>query len=200
MKRLFSSTILALVTTFALTGCGSGDSAGDGGGDGGGDFNDADVTFAQSMIPHHEQAVDMAQMAKLHASTPEVKNLADKIESAQGPEIATMKGWLKDWGKDVSSGDDSSEGMDHGSDDSGSGMDDMPGMMSGGDMAALDKATGDEFDQMFLTMMIEHHTGAIEMAKTEQSKGKNADAKALAKQIEAAQTTEIADMKELLTP
>ena len=87
-------------------------------GDGGGDFNDADVTFAQSMIPHHEQAVQMAKMAKMHASTPEVKNLADKIEAAQGPEIATMKGWLKDWGKDESS-DDSMGGMDHGSDDSG---------------------------------------------------------------------------------
>ena len=192
MKRLLSSTILAVVAAFALTACGSGDSAGDGGGD----FNDADVTFAQSMIPHHEQAVQMAKMAKVHASTLEVKNLADKIEAAQGPEIATMKGWLKDWGEDESS-DDSMGGMDHGSDDSG--MKDMPGMMSDGDMSALDRATGAQFDQMFLTMMIEHHTGAIEMAKTEQSKGKNGDAKALAKEIEATQTSEIADMKELQT-
>lgn len=193
-RRLFSSTILAVVVAFALSACGSG--GGDSAGDGGGDFNDADVTFAQSMIPHHEQAVEMAKMAKMHASTAEVKNLADKIEAAQGPEIATMKGWLKDWGKDESSGG-SMEGMDHGSD--GSGMKDMPGMMSDDDMTGLEKATGAQFDQMFLTMMIEHHTGAIEMAKTEQSKGKNGDAKALAKQIEAAQTTEIADMKELQT-
>jgi len=192
-RRLFSSAVLAVAAAFALTACGSGDSAEDGGGD----FNDADVTFAQSMIPHHEQAVEMAQMAQVHASTPEVKNLADKIESAQGPEIATMKGWLKDWGKDESSGD-SMEGMDHGSENSG--MDDMPGMMSKDDMAGLEKATGAQFDQMFLTRMIAHHTGAIEMAKTEQSKGKNADAKALAKQIEAAQNTEIADMKEMQTP
>ena len=191
MKRLCSSTVLALVAAFALTGCGSSDS----GGDGGGDFNDADVTFAQSMIPHHEQAVDMAKMAQMHASSPEVKRLADKVEAAQGPEISTMKGWLKDWGKDESGG--SMGGMDHGSEDSG--MDDMPGMMSDGDMAELDKATGPQFDQMFLTMMIEHHTGAIEMAKTEQSEGKNADAKALAKKIEAAQTAEIADMKKLQT-
>ncbi|MCW2761597.1 MAG: hypothetical protein JWR85_1798 [Marmoricola sp.] len=191
-RRLFSSTVLAVVAAFALTACGSGDSAGDGGGD----FNDSDVTFAQSMIPHHEQAVEMARMAKMHASTPEVKNLADKIESAQGPEIATMKGWLKDWGKDESSGD-SMEGMDHSSEDSGM---DMPGMMSKDDMSGLEKATGTQFDQMFLTMMIAHHTGAIEMAKTEQSKGRNADAKALAKQIDAAQTTEIADMKEMQTP
>ena len=194
MKRLFRSTILAGVAALALTGCGNDDSAGGSGGD----FNDADVTFAQSMIPHHEQAVEMAKMAQDHASTPEVKRLADKIEAAQGPEIATMKDWLKDWGKDESS-DDSMGGMDHDSDDSGGSGMDMPGMMSDDDMAALDKATGAQFDQMFLTAMTEHHTGAIEMAKTEQSNGRNADAKALAKQIEADQTTEIAEMKKLLT-
>lgn len=188
MKRLFSSIALALVAALALTGCGSGDSSGSGGAD----FNKADVTFAQSMIPHHEQAVKMAKMAKQHASTAEVKNLADKIESAQGPEVKTMEGWLKDWGESDSGG--SMGGMDH---RSGTGM---PGMMSDGDMSALGKATGATFDKMFLTMMIGHHTGAIEMAKTEQAKGKNADAKALAKKIEAAQTTEIAEMKKMLAP
>lgn len=188
MKRIVSSIALALVAALALTGCGSGDSKGSGGGD----FNKADVTFTQSMIPHHQQAVQMAQMAKQHASTAEVKNLADKIESAQGPEIKSMKGWLKDWGKSDSSG--SMGGMDQGS---GTGM---PGMMSDTDMSALGNATGATFDKMFLTMMIGHHTGAIEMAKTEQAKGRNAEAKALAKEIEAAQTTEIAKMKQMLTP
>jgi uncharacterized protein (DUF305 family) len=186
MKRLISSTILAVVAAFALTACGSGDSAGDGGGD----FNNADVTFAQSMIPHHEQAVEMAKMAKMHASTPEVKILADKIESAQGPEIMTMQGWLKSWGKPEASG--SLGDMAHGTG--------MPGMMRDGDMSGLEKATGATFDKMFLTMMVAHHTGAIEMARTEQSKGKNADAKALAKKIEAAQTTEITEMKKMLAP
>ena len=190
MKRLLSSAALALVAALTLTGCGNGDSSGAGGGD----FNEADVTFAQSMIPHHEQAVEMAEMARRHASTPEVKNLADKIEAAQGPEIATMKEWLKEWSEDDS--DDSMGGMDHGSDHSADRG--MPGMMSDEDMAALDRATGAAFDQMFLTMMIEHHNGAIEMAKTEQSKGKNSDAKALAKKIEADQSTEIAQMKRLL--
>jgi len=194
VKRLFRSTVLAVMAALALTGCGNDDSAGGGGGD----FNDADVTFAQSMIPHHEQAVEMAKMAQDHASTPEVKRLADKIEAAQGPEIATMKDWLKDWGKSESP-DDSMGGMDHESDDSAGSDMDMSGMMSDDDMSGLEKATGAQFDQMFLTMMIEHHTGAIEMAKTEQSKGKNSDAKDLAKQIETDQTTEIADMKKLLT-
>jgi uncharacterized protein (DUF305 family) len=191
-RRLISSTVLAVVAAFALTACGSGDSAENGGSD----FNNADVTFAQSMVPHHEQAVVMARMAEMHASRPEVKNLARKIESAQGPEIATMKGWLQDWGKDESSGD-SMGGRHHGSKDSG--MDNMPGMMSKDDMSGLEKATGARFDQMFLTMMIAHHTGAIEMARTEQSKGKDADARALSKQIETAQTIEIAEMKKMLT-
>jgi len=181
MKRLFSAIALAVVAALSLTACGSGSSSGNGGGD----FNNADVTFAQSMIPHHQQAVAMAKMAKAHASSPEVKKLADKIEAAQGPEISTMQGWLKDWGKSKASG-------------SMSGMSGMPGMMSDSDMKGLDKATGATFDKMFLTMMIAHHTGAIEMAKTEQSKGKNADAKALAKNIEKAQTTEIAQMKKML--
>lgn len=185
MKRILSSTALALVAALALTACGSGDNSGGGPSD----FNEADVTFAQSMIPHHEQAVRMARMAKMHASTPEVKNLADKIEAAQGPEIKTMQGWLNDWGQDDSF--DSMGGMDG---------QDMPGMMSDDDMSRLDVATGPAFDQMFLTMMIDHHTSAIEMAKTEQSKGKNADAKALAKQIEADQTAEIAQMEKLLSP
>jgi len=192
MKRLFSSTALALVAALALTACGSDDSNGASTAD----FNDADVTFAQSMIPHHEQAVQMAKMATSHPSTSEVKNLADKIEAAQGPEITTMKGWLTDWGKDDSSG--SMGGMDHGSDSGG--MNGMPGMMSDSDMSRLDAATGAAFDQMFLTMMTDHHAGAIEMAKTEQSQGKNADAIALAKQIEAAQTAEITEMKKLLSP
>ena len=188
MKLLFSSIALALMAALAPTGCGSSASSGSGGGD----FNKADVTFSQSMIPHHEQAVQMAKMAKMHASTAAVKRLAEKIETAQGPEIKTMKSWLKDWGKSESSG--SMGGMGHGS---GTGM---PGMMSDGDMSMLGKVTGPRFDKMFLTMMIRHHSGAVEMAKTEQAKGKNADVKALAKKIESAQTTEIAEMKNMLTP
>jgi uncharacterized protein (DUF305 family) len=76
----------------------------------------------------------------------------------------------------------------------------MPGMMSDEDMTALEKATGAEFDQMFLTMMIEHHEGAIEMARTEQADGEYADAKALAEDIETAQTEEIQTMQGLLKP
>jgi uncharacterized protein (DUF305 family) len=155
------------------------------------DFNQADVTFAQEMIPHHQQAIEMAQLALDRAEDPEVKDLAALIEAAQDPEIQTMTEWLESWGEDVPG-----DGMDHG-DMSG---EDMPGMMTDEEMADLEAAGGAEFDQMFLTMMIEHHGGALEMAVTEQADGQNAAAVALAEKIEADQTAEIATMEDLLQP
>lgn len=196
MKRTLSSIAIALVAATALAGCGS-DS--DSNTSTNAEFNSADVTFAQSMIPHHEQAVVMAKIAKTQASSPEVKQLAEKIEAAQAPEIETMTSWLDGWGKEDS---DSRHHMDDGDmmDDGDNMMDDadMPGMMSDTDMSALDRSMGAAFDQMFLTMMISHHEGAIEMAKTEQQEGKYLDAIRLAVRIEEAQTTEIALMKSLL--
>ena len=155
------------------------------------DFNDADVSFATDMIPHHRQAVEMAKLAATRAENAKVKDLAQQIEDAQDPEIQTMTAWLKTWGAPVPSDMGGMSGMDHGSDS-------MSGMMSTEDMDNLSNASGAEFDKMFLTMMIAHHEGAIEMAKTEQSKGSNTDAIALAEQIEQAQTKEIATMQELL--
>ncbi|MDO3398079.1 DUF305 domain-containing protein [Nocardioides sp. SOB44] len=183
------SVAFAVVAALTVAGCGSDTDSNDSTASNGAQFNDADVAFAQSMIPHHEQAVEMATMAQERASSTEVKQLADKIAAAQGPEIDTMTGWLEDWGQEVSS--DSMGGMDH----SGG---DMPGMMSDTDMESLGAATGAEFDQMFLQMMIEHHTGAIEMAQTEQQDGENPDAIGLAEKIEADQTAEIAQMEDLL--
>ena len=189
MKRTLMSITFAVVAALTVAGCGNDTDSNDSTGSSGGQFNDADVTFAQQMIPHHEQAVEMATMAQEQASSTEVKQLADTIAAAQGPEIDTMTGWLEDWGQEAPS--DSMGGMDH----SGS---DMSGMMSDEDMESMGAATGTEFDQMFLTMMIEHHTGAIEMAKTEQQAGENPDAIALAEKIEADQTAEIAQMEDLL--
>jgi uncharacterized protein (DUF305 family) len=189
MKKTLMSIIFAVVAALTVAGCGNDTDSNGSTDSSSGQFNDADVTFAQSMIPHHEQAVEMATMAQEQASSPEVKQLAEKIAAAQGPEIDTMTGWLDDWGKELSS--DSAGGMDH----SGS---DMSGMMSDDDMASLGTATGAEFDQMFLEMMIEHHTGAIETAQTEQQDGENPDAVALAEKIEADQTAEIAQMEDLL--
>ncbi|HRY09783.1 MAG TPA: DUF305 domain-containing protein [Candidatus Nanopelagicales bacterium] len=205
-KKTIAVTALAIAGTLTLAGCG-GSTASHSGMSGMeststptstgstaamSDFNDADVTFATGMIPHHRQAVEMAKLADTRAKSPQVKALAMQIMNAQDPEIRTMSNWLTTWGKPVPSDHSSMSGMDMSS--SGS----MPGMMSGADMDKLKKATGADFDQMFLTMMIAHHQGAIEMANTEKSSGMNADAIALAQQIEEAQTTEITTMQGLL--
>ncbi len=188
MKRTLSSITLALVAAAFLAGCGSSSNTPSSTNVA---FNTADVTFVQSMIPHHEQAVVMAKMATSRASSTAVKQVAAKIEAAQAPEITEMTGWLKAWGKDTGSGSS-------GHDMSDMGGNAMPGMMSDTDMATLAKSNGSAFDQMFLTMMIRHHQGAIDMAKTEQMDGKSPDAIRLAKQIAAAQTAEITLMTSLL--
>ncbi|MEU1389082.1 MULTISPECIES: DUF305 domain-containing protein [unclassified Nonomuraea] len=146
-------------------------------------FNDADVMFAQMMIPHHQQAVEMADLAPQRAKDPEIKKLAADIKAAQDPEIQTMKGWLTEWGKPVPSG-----GMGH----------DMPGIMSAEDMKKLEGAKGAAFDRLFAEQMIAHHEGAIEMARTEQASGVNPQAKELAKAIESTQQAEVAQLRKLL--
>ena len=150
--------------------------------------NDADVMFAQGMIPHHAQALEMAQMVDGRNASQEVTDLAAQIEAAQDPEIQLMTDWLEDWGEDVPD-----LAMDHSTMDHS-----MTGMMTADQMAALDDATGDEFDQMFLEMMIEHHEGAIAMSETELSDGANDEAKELAQEIIDAQQAEIDLMRELL--
>ncbi|MFB7651704.1 MULTISPECIES: DUF305 domain-containing protein [unclassified Streptomyces] len=154
--------------------------------------NAQDVAFAQGMIPHHRQALEMARLAADRSATPEVAELAARIEKAQDPEITTMTGWLKTWGEEVPEPTGSMPGMDH------SAHSGMPGMMDGQDMAELEKASGRAFDTKFLTMMVEHHEGAVEMAGTEKAKGRYAPAKALADDIVTAQQAEITEMNRLL--
>jgi uncharacterized protein (DUF305 family) len=151
--------------------------------------NADDVAFAQQMIPHHSQALDMAKLVPSRSTNPKVIDLASRIEKAQDPEIQQMRGWLTGWGATPGTTQESMPGMDH----------DMPGMMSDADMQKLDQAKGPEFDKMWLDMMIKHHQGAVEMAKTELGKGSNADAKALAQKIIDAQQAEITEMQGLLS-
>ncbi|MEV4202755.1 DUF305 domain-containing protein [Micromonospora globbae] len=169
-------------------------------------FNDADVMFAQMMIPHHQQAVAMADLAPTRASDPELKDLAAKIKAAQDPEITTMKGWLTAWGKPTAapsghSMPEMSSAPGHDMPGMGSptpGGSGMPGMMSDKEMADLQAAQGVEFDKMFAQMMIAHHNGAIEMAKTEQAQGSNPDAKALAAKIASDQEAEVQTLQKIL--
>ncbi|WP_328690301.1 DUF305 domain-containing protein [Streptomyces phaeochromogenes] len=154
--------------------------------------NQADVTFAQGMIPHHRQAIAMADMAETRASSSDVKVLASQIKKAQDPEIETMSAWLTAWGEEVPQGTDGMDGMDHGDASS------MPGMMNNQQMDDMRDASGKAFDTMFLTMMIEHHEGAVEMAQTEKTQGAYGPAKTLADDIITAQTAEITQMRKML--
>ena len=149
--------------------------------------NQADITFASSMVPHHQQAIEMADMALSQASSAEVKQLATQIKAAQDPEIATMTGWLTSWGSaPMPTGDHDMGGM---------GMD---GMMSADEMSALEDASGTAFDRLWLQLMIKHHEGAVAMAKTQLSQGQSPDAKTLAQAVIDGQTKEIATMTALL--
>ncbi|MFE6222680.1 DUF305 domain-containing protein [Streptomyces sp. NPDC057854] len=157
-----------------------------------GEHNQADVDFAQGMIPHHRQAVMMADMAETRAASRDVKTLAAEIKKAQEPEIATMSAWLTAWGEEVPQGMDGMDGMDHGDASS------MPGMMTDQQMDDMRGASGKAFDTMFLTQMIKHHEGAIAMAETEKKEGAYGPAKELADDIITAQKAEIAHMREML--
>ena len=195
LSRRISVATAALVTAAILTACstGSDDSmpSMDAGGTSmssdmaTGSVQEDDVMFAQMMIPHHEQAVEMADMAldPDASSSVEVRELAVDVKATQDPEIETMRGWLDAWGAPQ----EPSGGMDHDS-----------GMMSQGDMGALASAEGAEFDRMWLTMMIEHHEGAITMAQDVQSTTEDEEVAALAEEIIAAQEAEIATMQALL--
>lgn len=162
-----------------------------------GPHNNIDVRFAQMMIPHHQQALEMAKLAAARAGSPQVKQLAATIEAAQQPEITTMTGWLTSWGQPTTMPGMPSNSGGHGGHDMGTGAT-MPGMMSEGDMMTLEGLTGTEFDRSFLTMMIAHHQGAIDMAETEQISGSYQPAIDLAKSIQTSQTAEIRTMKDLL--
>jgi uncharacterized protein (DUF305 family) len=154
-------------------------------------FIDADVAFAQMMIPHHRQAVDMASLAESRSQDPEVKQLAAVIKSAQQPEIDTMMGWLRAWGWPTTP-PPSAGSAGHGGHGAASGM------MTPEDMNRLAGAQGREFDRMFVEMMIIHHIGAIEMAQDETVNGLSRDAIDLAKAIIRTQTEEVTTLQRIV--
>ena len=177
--------------------------------------NRADVMFARMMIPHHTQAIEMSDMLLAKEGIPDqVTALAEQIKAAQGPEIDEMNSWLEQWddpqmpngmpGTGHMPEMTSMPGMGRGMPDN----DDMPdmggvggmgGMMSAQDMQALADAQGIEATRLFLTQMIAHHEGAIEMAETELRQGKYPDTIALARTIAVTQQREIDTMRQLLT-
>lgn len=167
MKKL----LLALISVLILSGCASSSQVNS-------EFSPTDIAFAEMMIPHHEQAIEMSELALMNSTNPEVLELAQEIKSAQAPEIDLMASW---------SGVKSSTHAGH--------M--MDGMLSEDELNELREAKGAEFDALFLKGMIKHHEGAIEMAQDVLA-SENKVVVDLGSSIIAAQKSEIAKMKELL--
>lgn len=181
----------AVAVALAVSGCGSSDSSStsvDSAAEASSDFNDDDVMFAQMMIPHHEQAIEMSDIALDPAvgASEIVRDLATRIKGAQDPEIAQMTALLSQWGQPLAM----DESMDH------SSM--MSGMLSLEELASLSQTRGTDFDRAWVDAMIAHHEGAIDMAEDVLDSGVNGDIRALAEAIMSGQQAEIDEMKELL--
>ena len=193
-NRNIAVAAVGLATILSLSACGSdGGASGSMGGMGhgspasptgsGSTAAAGDVVFAQMMIPHHQQAVEMADLALKNPSTSKaVTDLATQIRAAQDPEIETMKRWLREWNAPASSS------MGHG----------PGGMMTEADMKQLSAATGEAFDRMWLTMMVEHHQGAVEMASSVLDTTTDPAVRQLAQAIIEGQNKEIAVMRGML--
>ncbi len=145
-------------------------------------YTGADVMFLQMMIPHHQQAIDISNLAMKSSQDPELLALAKIIARDQAAEIKQMKAWLKDAGA---------------SEDMGHSMDGMGGMLSADELSALQAATGKEFDILWLTGMTDHHDGAIHMTQMIED-AQNAEIKAFGEKVIADQSAQIEQMKEML--
>jgi uncharacterized protein (DUF305 family) len=149
-----------------------------------GPHNELDVMFATDMIPHHRQAVEMAEMAQTRAKDPRIKDLARRIGQAQQAEVKLMSSWLRRWKQPVPPPDQMH--TSHG-----------PGMMTHAEMEDLKAAKGTAFDRMFCDMMIRHHDGALQMATITQENGKNRAVIALAKLVVDTQTAEVDELRSI---
>jgi uncharacterized protein (DUF305 family) len=177
--RRFSIASALVFSTASLTGCSL--NLGDAIGAVVSQFSGADVMFAQMMIEHHEQAVELGTLAATRALSPEVKALAEEIKLEQAPEIAKMKSWLAEAQAPLQMGHSMV----------------MDGMLSGAQMTALTEAAGAKFDELFLAGMIAHHKGAITMAKLVLDSG-NEEVAAFASSVIESQTEQIERMQALL--
>lgn len=147
--------------------------------------NAADVTFATDMIPHHRQALTLAELVPDRTDNPDVIALAEEITAAQQPEIDQLEAMLNQWGAPLPDGH-----SDHHAD--------MAGMVDQATLDRLETLRGGEFDTLWLQSMIGHHEGAVQMAETEIADGENSAAKELATNIIADQQAEIDKMNEMM--
>lgn len=148
------------------------------------EYSNMDIMFAQMMIPHHQQAVDMSNLALEKSSSGEILALAKQIRDAQAPEIQEMQHWLEHAGVFETPNHDMGHDMDM-------------GMLSAEEMAALESAEGEAFDVLYLEGMIAHHEGAIDMAQMI-LKSSNPEVRELGEAIVSSQTEEIELMRSYL--
>lgn len=152
-------------------------------------YTKADVEFMQGMIAHHAQAIVMSRMAEKHGASPQVLKLSTKIDQSQVPEIQIMQRWLVRHGQTAP--DTSSWHHMR-----------MDGMLTDDQLKELDESKGVEFDRNFLTMMIQHHAGALKMVDdlfASPMAGQEVDVSVFANDVVTAQTGEIGIMRRLLT-
>jgi uncharacterized protein (DUF305 family) len=182
-----AAAFAALLAVLLLGACGGGQHpASAGSQDTEVDHNDADISFARNMVPHHEQAVEMAQMAPTNTTNREIVGLANRVINQQVPENKAFQVWLMQW-QDPQGNDPSTHG----------GVP-MEGMVDQRTMDRLRSLTGPAFDHLWLTSMIDHHKGAIAMAQDEVAHGKSRDVIYLAQRIITGQQAEIDEMKRML--
>jgi len=146
--------------------------------------NSADVSYARMMIEHHTQALELTELAPDRAESARLKALAERISAAQGPEIAAMRAWLKEYDQP-----EKGDGHTHAT---------MPGMATEAQLKKLRAAKGKAFDELFLTLMITHHQGAITMATEVKGQGNNIRIEEMADDVVAQQTSEINRMRDML--
>ncbi|HSK26749.1 MAG TPA: DUF305 domain-containing protein [Jiangellales bacterium] len=152
-------------------------------------YSEAEVRFMEQMIPHHSQALAMAALVPDRAVDEQLKIFAERIQISQGPEIEVMETWLQDRGLPVPSEAARNDHAAHAG---------MPGMLTPLQMQSLAEATGVEFERQFLTYMIAHHQGAIEMAQPVVSAAFDPKAQEMANDVNAKQAVEIGIMQEML--
>ena len=184
MRRIAVAVAVAVTMSAVLTGCGGQDAP---------TGRAGDVHFAQMMIPHHEQALEMSEIALSKDTSPALASLAREIRREQDPEIVLMRAWLEEWGAEElphsgGPGDEADDGHDH----------EMAGMATGDQMVELAEAQGREFQRMWLELMIAHHEGAIEMAEQVGGTTEDAEVRALAEAVVGSQQEEIDRMRDLL--
>jgi uncharacterized protein (DUF305 family) len=164
-------------------------------------YTKADIDFMSGMIHHHAQAIQIAKWAPTHGASPAMIRLTERIINAQRDEIALMGTWLQDRNQPVPDADTTGTGGHAAMGHAGHSMSTMPGMLTAEQLAKLDAARGGEFDRLFLTYMIQHHRGAVDMVKTlfaSHGAGQDETIFKFASDVETDQTTEINRMLQML--